>query len=44
MENPHINFYEDTYADRPQDVKFGIEDARTLVAAMKTAESRLPGR
>ena len=44
MENPHINFYQDTYADRPQDVKFGIKDARTLVAAMKTAESRLPGR
>ena len=44
MENLHVNFYEDTYADRPQDVKFGIEDARTLIAAMKMAETRLPGR
>ena len=44
MENLHINFYEDTYADRPQDVKFGIEDARTLIAAMKMAETRLPVR
>ncbi len=40
--NLHVNFYEDTYADKPDVVKHGIEDARTLIAAMKEAEARLP--
>ena len=38
----HVNFYEDTYADRPQEVERGIEDARELIGAMKIAETRLP--
>ena len=40
--NLHVNFYEDTYGDKPDVVKYGIEDARTLIAAIKEAEARLP--
>ena len=40
--NLHVNFYEDTYSDKPDVVKHGIEDARTLIASTKEAEARLP--
>ena len=42
MGNLHVNFYEDTYADKPDVVKHGIEDACTLIDAMEEAEARLP--
>ena len=37
----HANFYEDFYDEVM--VKSGIEDARDLIAAMKTASRRLSG-
>ena len=41
MENLHVNFYEDTYADSPEVIEQGIRHARALIDALKTAEARL---
>ena len=41
VENLHVNFYEDTYEDRPHIVEHGIEHARELIGAMKVAGTRL---
>lgn len=41
MEKLHVNFYEDTYEDRPHIVEHGIEHARELIGAMKAAAARL---
>ena len=41
MEKLHVNFYEDTYEDRPHIVAHGIEHARELIGAMKAAAARL---
>ncbi len=43
VENLHVNFYEDTYEDRPHIVEHGIEHARELIGAMKVAGTRLIG-
>lgn len=40
VENLHVNFYEDTYAEDPDRVRYGIRHAETLIDAMKAAETR----
>ena len=40
VENLHLSFYEDTYAENPDRVRNGIEDAGTLIGALEAAEAR----
>ena len=40
VENLHVNFYEDTYDDRPHVVEHGLEHARELIGAIKAAATR----
>ena len=41
LENLHVNFYEDTYEDRPHIVEHGIEHAEELIGAMTAAATQL---
>ena len=38
MENLPMNFYEDTYEERPEKVRYGIEAARDLIDSMRTVQ------